>query len=444
MGIACCSWTPVRLLWLVMGAMLAPTPSAAEDLVVLTSYPPAFYEIFKQRFEAANPDITVSILQRSTASGVRFLLERGDAEVDIFWASSPDAFELLKSQGQLQAIEFDNPTSEQAVAGFPVHDPDGYYYGFALSTFGVAYNPVYLEQHELSVPADWEDLTQPEYWGHIGITSPARSGTSHFIVEAILQSYGWDFGWATFSKLGGNLSTVTARSFGVLDGVKQFRFGIGPTIDFLVTMTEPESVNIRYEPLLPLLLAPASVAVLARAPNPEAAETFVNFLMSTEAQQLLLNPEIGRIPVLDDLRTVALTRDDPSLLEMARQNETLFDSSLSARRYELINLMFDELVVRNRSVLSETWKMLYDAERNNSVDPEALEKARALLMTPPLSEDEVNALVEQEIMRGAAVNSLLSGDQRTILLEMRRQIEANMESAQQLLLNGLPSDAVAN
>ena len=39
----------------------------------------------------ATADIKVEIVQRSTTSGVRFLLERVNADVDVFWASSPDA-----------------------------------------------------------------------------------------------------------------------------------------------------------------------------------------------------------------------------------------------------------------------------------------------------------------------------------------------------------------
>lgn len=54
--------------------MLVSAAQAAEkqDLVVVTSYPPSFFEPFRQAFEKANPDIRTSIVQRNTASATRF------------------------------------------------------------------------------------------------------------------------------------------------------------------------------------------------------------------------------------------------------------------------------------------------------------------------------------------------------------------------------------
>ena len=63
---------------------------------------------------------------------------------------------------------------------------------------------------------------------------PGKTGSSHLMVEQLLQTRGWNEGWAFILSLAGNLSRdLTARSFGVTDGVAQGRFEIGLTIDFL-------------------------------------------------------------------------------------------------------------------------------------------------------------------------------------------------------------------
>ncbi|MBL8598602.1 MAG: extracellular solute-binding protein [Devosia sp.] len=125
----------------VLAGLLAGGPAMAEELVILTSFPPNFYEVLIQKFEQAHSDIKVEIVQRSTTSGVRFLLERVNADVDVFWASSPDAFELLKDRDQLAVVDVAIPLRDGVVAGYPVNDADGRYFGFAFSTFGAAYNP---------------------------------------------------------------------------------------------------------------------------------------------------------------------------------------------------------------------------------------------------------------------------------------------------------------
>ncbi len=413
---------------------LANIALANEELVVLTSFPPSFYEVFVDRFAQSHPDIEIKIIQRSTASGVHFLLEREHVDVDLFWVSSPDAFELLKSEGQLQKVPFDNPTSQTAIAGHPVHDPEGYYYGFAFSTFGVAYNSQYLADHGLEVPFRWQDLATPAYAGHLGITSPARSGTSHFIVEAILQTFGWDEGWAMLSRMGGNLSTITARSFGVLDGIEQARFGIGPTIDFLAFTGGPTPDTIGYRALEPLFLAPASIAALQRSQNTKAAVIFVNFLMSPEGQRLLMDPEIGRIPVDDDLRSIALAQQGLGLAEAKADDGLVFDAALSARRYELVNIIFDEWVVANRQALSDNWQRL------NPDMPEHA-SALALLSAPPITEARADTIMANGVMRGASGDSLMSEAQQGVLAEIRSALQANIAAAE-VILNSKPAAQV--
>lgn len=351
----------------------------AGDLVILTSFPPAFYEVISEKFEKAHPDINIEIVQRSTTSGVRFLLERDTVDVDIFWASSPDAFELLKDREQLARVDVETPLQDSSVAGYPVNDADGRYFGFAFSTFGAAYNPHYLARFGLPVPRTWNDLTEPAYQGHVGISAPSRSGTSHFIVEAILQTFGWDKGWRMMSRLGGNLSTITARSFGIADGIEQGRFGIGPSIDFLATV-ERSSDSIAFVVLEPLFLVPASVAVLERSTNRAAAVAFVQFLLSTDVQLLLMSPQMGRIPVIDELRTLALASRGTRLPEPTLVNGTSFDANLSARRYGLVNAIFDEWIVAHRQELSERWTAL------NALAAGDRDKLIDLLAGPPVSE----------------------------------------------------------
>ncbi|MDB5474181.1 MAG: transporter substrate-binding protein [Devosia sp.] len=405
---------------------LANVALASEELVVLTSFPPSFYEVFVERFAQSHPELQIKVIQRSTASGVHFLLERPQVDVDLFWVSSPDAFELLKSEEQLMPVPFNNPTTQTAIAGHPVHDPEAHYYGFAFSTYGVAYNSQYLAAHGLEMPRQWQDLAAPGYAGHLGITSPARSGTSHFIVEAILQTFGWNEGWAMLSRMGGNLSTITARSFGVLDGIEQARFGLGPTIDFLAFSGGPPHDKIGYRALEPLFLAPASIAALQRSQNREAAIAFINFLMSPEGQRLLMDPEIGRIPVDDELRAAALAQQGLVLAEARSDDSTVFDAALSARRYELVNIIFDEWVVANRQALSDNWQRIV---------PDAPEHApaSALLSAPPIAEARANEIMASGLMRGASGDSLMSEEQQAVHAEIRSAVQANIAAAEAIL-----------
>lgn len=421
---------PLILLVLAVASGVARA-AEKQDLVVVTSYPPSFFEPFRAAFERANAGIRVSIVQRNTASASRFVIEKADVPADVFWASATDAFELLKRNGSLRPIAARQTGAPAKVFGYPVNDPEGYYLGFALSGYGFVYNPSHLAQNRLPVPKDWRDLLSPVYSGQIGITTPSRSGTTHLIVEALLQTYGWEEGWAMLSQLGGNLSTVTARSFGVASGVAQRRFSIGITIDFLASTPDFAGAGNVFVQPPDTVFVPASIAILSRARNVPAAERFVDFVLSEAGQKLLLSPAIARIPVSPTLSNGLLPRENgDSLLKSSG-----FDATLSARRYGLVNLIFDDYIVRRRATLARLWKRAADLEAMEINDAQRLSmlaRARRLLATPPLSASEIEHVaptLQGEWPRGVA----RSPAHRELANRLRARIEQNLSEAEGLL-----------
>lgn len=404
----------------------------AEDLSIITSYPPSFYEPFQQAFEARNPDVRVTVVQRNTGSASRFILEKPEVAADIFWASATDAFELLKRKGALRAIRARQTGAPERILGYAVNDPDGFYLGFALSGYGLVYNAAYLAQFDLPVPQNWQDLLKPVYAGHIGITSPSRSGTTHLIVEALLQTYGWERGWTLLSEIGGNLSTVTARSFGVASGVAQRRFGIGVTIDFLAKAPDVAGGENVFALTPDPIYVPANIAILSRARNGEAAERFVDFLFSAEGQGILLRPAIGRIPVRTELNTGLLPPESTRGLLAANG----FDARLSAERYGIVNLIFDDYIVRRRAMLVRLWARLRQFEgevAGNAARRSTLASVRRLLGTPPLSAVDVEKLAEElkgEWPRGIARTAA----QQALARDIRGVVEQNLARAESLLV----------
>ena len=99
--------TPVVGGLLLAATLLVPPAFALEDtLVVVTSFPKDLTGTFKAAFEAKNPGVKVDMLKKKTTAGVKYLQETsGNNTSDLFWASAPDAFEVLKGDGLLQKYE---------------------------------------------------------------------------------------------------------------------------------------------------------------------------------------------------------------------------------------------------------------------------------------------------------------------------------------------------
>jgi len=383
-------------------AHLAPFASvvlAAEkpgSVRVLTSFPPQFLEPFQRAFKERHPETTLEFVQRKTTTAVADIIgERHKA--DIFWASAPDAFEILKRAGRLAMLRPRPTGAPDRIAGYPVNDPGLTYLGFALSGYGFAYNPAYLEARALPVPRGWSDLTAPIFAGHIGISSPSRSGTTHLMVEAILQVYGWDRGWGIWSEIGGNLATVTARSFGVSAGVARGRFGVGPSIDFLANPEGLPKGSTKFALPEETLFVPASIAILADAANREGAERFVDFVLSPEGQTLLLSPAISRLPISPAAYPASGPTDSNPFQHEGLFTKGLFDAGLSAARYGLVNIIFDEMITFRRSDLGRMWRSVHAleaalSERSDADLAKLVSDARSALTLPPLSGTEAMEL----------------------------------------------------
>ena len=88
----------------VVGLLGAGAAQAQTGKVtVVTSFAKDVTDPFKRAFEKAYPGATLDVQNRNTNAGVKYLEEtRSNNQVDIFWASAPDAFEALKAKGLLQ------------------------------------------------------------------------------------------------------------------------------------------------------------------------------------------------------------------------------------------------------------------------------------------------------------------------------------------------------
>lgn len=220
---------------LAIAATLMGTVAQAGTVTVLTSFPKELTSAYQKAFEAANPGIKIEILNKNTTASVAYVRELPEGQrPDVMWASAPDAFEVLARNKLLQtAPDTVNKNAPAKIGNYPLNDPQGLYYGQALAGYGMMWNTRYLKAHKLNAPKEWVDLTKPEYFGHVAISSPSRSGTTQLTVETILQGEGWEKGWSQLLRMMGNASAVTDRSFAVPDGVNNGQYGIGIVIDFL-------------------------------------------------------------------------------------------------------------------------------------------------------------------------------------------------------------------
>src|SRR5690606_40022820 len=141
---------------LFRASLMTSSLAFADTVTVVTSFPRDLTDPFKAAFEAAHPGTVLEVVNRNTNAAVSHLKETRSANaVDLMWASAPDAFEVLKADGLLAKVDVNSEGIPDEIGGYPINDPDGTYYGFAASGYGIMYNTRYIKANDLPIAKEW-------------------------------------------------------------------------------------------------------------------------------------------------------------------------------------------------------------------------------------------------------------------------------------------------
>lgn len=366
----------------------------ADTVTVVTSFPRDMTDPFKAAFEKAHPGTTLEVVSRNTNAAVSHLKETRNANtVDLMWASAPDAFEVLKAEGLLEKVQINAQGIPDTIGGYPINDPEGNYFGFAASGYGIMYNTRYIKANDLPVAKEWDDLKRPEYNGHVAMAAPSRSGTTHLTIETLLQGEGWEKGWATWKWISGNMNTVTERSFGVPDAVNSGSTGFGIVIDFFGLASKASGFPVELVYPSVTAIVPANIGIIKNAPNLEGAKKFVEYLLSIEGQKVLLNPAIMRLPINPEVYKDAPEGFPNPFDKDFAPGAIQFDVDKSGARYNLVNSLFDVLVTYRLDDLRAAVAAVHKAEAayaksKNSEAAELISQARQLIEAMPITEEQ--------------------------------------------------------
>lgn len=387
----------------------APAQAPSGKLVIVTSFSKEVSDPYKKAFEKAHPGVTVEVQNRNTNAAVKYLDEtRSNNATDLFWASAPDAFEALKTRGLLEKYKAKAQGIPEKVGEYPINDPDGHYFGFAASGYGIMWNTRYVAANKLPDPKNWEDLALAPYHDHVAIAAPSRSGTTHLTVEAILQGAGWEKGWRTLKAVGGNLRQVTERSFGVPDGVNSGQFGYGVVIDFFGFSAQGAGFPVKFVYPELTTIVPANIAIVKNGPNAVAAKAFVEFVLSPAGQEILFEPTIRRLPV--DPAVYAKAPEgvpNPFTFKWSGGGGFKFDSDLSESRSAAVDALYDQLITFQLDGLKAATLAIHEADAKLAKKPDEkaaalLDEARDLIAAMPISDaDAISADVASAFKGGS-------------------------------------------
>lgn len=177
-----------------------------------------------------------------------------------------------------------------------LYDPDQYWFGAALSGFGIVFNRDMLREYGVHEPTGFADLGNPKFIGRVAMADPRQSGSVATLYDAILNKEGWDRGWRILREMSANARYFSAMSTQPPQDVSAGECAIGVAIDFygrgqaqslLHEGDDPNSGRVGYiDPAGATYIDADPVTIINGSRNADLARRFVEFVLSDEGQAL--------------------------------------------------------------------------------------------------------------------------------------------------------------
>jgi iron(III) transport system substrate-binding protein len=228
----------------------------------------------------------------------RIRAEGSNTQADVWWGGTPSLFEAGVADGLVE------PWSDEILERVPeeFHGTDDAWVAEMQQLQLIAYNTEMIDEAEL--PADWENLTDPQYADNILIRDVAASGTMRGVYSAMIFPYfeetgSPDGGYDFLRALDANTKDYAANPEDLYLRLERQEAAL--TIwnhqDILAQANEGAAFDIH----MPASGAPINldgIAKVAGGPNPDGAEAFADYIFSDETQTWLAE-EAFQIPTIE-------------------------------------------------------------------------------------------------------------------------------------------------
>ncbi len=405
------------LLCLLLFWQCQPSDKQQDQLIIISPHPESIQSEFGDGFEKWYEEQTGKTVETDwrdaggTSRNYRFIVSEFDRipdgiGVDIVFGGGTDNYLRFADMGLLTSYKLPDTQLEkipQTYHGIPVYDAEHRWYGAVMSSFGIMYNEQLRELHKLPKVTRWDELGDTALISNIGAADPRESGSAHMVYEIILQTHGWDKGFALLTKLGANVKKFSAGANEIPRAVVNGDVIYGLAIDFYAysQISVIGADKIKY--VLPkdgAVVNPDSIAILKGAPNMEVAKKFIEYVLSEQAQKLWMLPDTDRE---GPKWTGGINRSSviPALYEQLKDRYFVtnpfssqltpfpYDSNKGGARWDIVNDLFGVLIIDSHTDLIDAWN-----EIGKCTDENKRSAAIAALVEMPLTEDETMKIAE--------------------------------------------------
>lgn len=288
--------------------LLVPASGFAQDntVVLYSAHTQEIIDALAPRFEEAT-GIKAEVVKLGSSDVVaRVKAEQGNPQCDVIWSIGG---EQLEANSDL--LEAYTPKDWDTIAEV-----------FKVGTNWLPYTGIVMVfvantdmLSDAEMPKTWKDLSDPALKEKISSARADKSGSSYMQLATVLNIYGEEEGWDVYKGMLANF-VLSGSSSAVPRFVNDGEAVVGITLEDNAYryVAGGGPVKIIY-PEDGTTAAPDGIAMVKGAPHADAAKAFIDWALSKETQDFLVE-QMGRrpvrtdgvvppeLPALDDIKTV--------------------------------------------------------------------------------------------------------------------------------------------
>ena len=230
--------------------------------------------------------IETSYVRLSSGEAVaRLSAGASDPEFSVWWGGPADGFVAANEEGLIEP--YDSPNA--AAIADEQKGPDGIWTGVYVGALGFCSNTQVLGDLGVDVPDSWDDLLDPALEGQVAMAHPASSGTAYTaFYTQVLRLGGEDEAMEYMQELHPNILQYT--SSGAAPAEMAGRGEVAVSVVFSHDCVR--NIDAGFSDLEVSFPSEGTgyeiggVALIANAPEPNAAKAWIDWSLTAEAQEL--------------------------------------------------------------------------------------------------------------------------------------------------------------
>lgn len=277
-----------------VSAELYPKAKQEGNLIVYSVWDVEHLRVITETFTKRYPGIKATFWQaRNPEIVTRALTEFQGGQSSFDVVLSDNAPPVIRAAGAIM----DYNTVQRDV--LYLHDPN--LATVSLQIQALAYNTKKIKPADL--PKSWEDVANPKYKGLIALDDPMRAGPLSSMLAGLKTQWKDDARFNNFLRNLKALSVPVHKSTSAM-----FRLVISgeyaicmPALLHDVMEEMAKGTPVGYSKLVPPVVFPRQAGIYAKAPNPNTAKLFAEWLISDEGQKTI--DSIGRETSRNDFKS---------------------------------------------------------------------------------------------------------------------------------------------